>query len=169
MDVSLVNPFIAATQRVFETMLGLKLRPGKPTARSAILHRRKHASVTITLRGGATGAVVLQFPKELVINLARLLDDSAETFHDGVDALAELANIITGNAKRRLSDNLIEVSVPYVSSELTPANLKEFTPWLAIPFESTIGTFEFTMSVDLSETSKGPENGNPREPAEASV
>ena len=70
-----------------------------------------------------------------VTKAAGLLRQNSTTLDDGFDVIGELANMITGGAKRELSEQLVEVSIPCVY--LGPTRLDGVSggfPWLIVPF-----------------------------------
>lgn len=118
MDVRYVNPFILATKHVFKTMFNIDVSVGKPSIKQA-----KTASSDITgvvgLVGEKTGmlAVSLSGPAATCI-YTLLFGETAESHRDPavVDAMGELTNIISGQARMGLeTDGLsLKAAVPMV-------------------------------------------------------
>lgn len=160
MDVRLINPFIETTQQVFDLMLGLTATPGEKTAAAKPPELNGALSAMISMSGGATGALVLRFPRDVVNSIVRQLDPDVRTIDDILDAVGELANMICGAAKRKLTGELVDISVPKMSVGVEQARaLAALTPWLTIPFETPLGSFDlavsFRVSADLGKDAEG--------------
>ncbi len=147
MDVRLINPFIAATEKVFDVMLGMKLKVGKPSVGRQPPELHGCVSAAIHMVGGATGTILLLFPRDIVLSVARMLDDSTASFDDGLDAIGELANMIAGSGKRTIGDRLIEISIPQVIvGQCSLPFLRTPNQWLSIPFKSPLVSFKLAAS-----------------------
>jgi chemotaxis protein CheX len=118
MDVRYLNPFIVATKTVFKTMFNIEVNVGRPSIKEA-----KTASSDITgvvgLVGEKTGmmAVSLSGPAATCI-YSILFGETAESHRDPavVDAMGELTNIISGQARVGLETSGISLkaAVPMV-------------------------------------------------------
>lgn len=114
MDAKHITPFIESTQRVFATMLGLKVTFGTPyVAESAPRH---DVSGIIGMSGDVVGSVVLSFPtasaRAIVAKfVGREVDSGGEDF---ADAVGELVNMISGAAKANFSGQSVSISCPSV-------------------------------------------------------
>lgn len=151
MDVRLINPFIETTQQVFDLMLGLSVKPGEKSAAAHPPELNGALSAMISMSGGANGALVLRFPRDVVNPIVRQLDPNVRTIDDILDAVGELANMICGAAKRKITDQLVEISIPHMSVGVEQAHaLAALTPWLTVPFESPLGSFDLAVSFHQS-------------------
>jgi chemotaxis protein CheX len=107
MAVDLYRPFLEATKSVFQLMLDLSDvsdGPAETFARDGAL------SVVIGVTGDLTGEVYYLFPRVTSINMVSIMSgmevDSVDDFV--TSAMAEIANIISGNVLTLLSgDNLL--------------------------------------------------------------
>lgn len=118
MDVRYINPFIVATQHVFKTMFNIDVNVGKPSVKQA-----KTASSDITGVVGLVGekkgmlAVSLSGPAATCIYTI-LFGETAESHRDPavVDAMGELTNIISGQARMGLETGglSLKAAVPMV-------------------------------------------------------
>lgn len=117
MAVDLYKPFLDATKSVFQLMLDLSDvsdRPAECFARDGAL------SVAIGVTGDLTGDVFYLFPHVTSINMVSIMSGmEVESVDDFVtSAMAEIANIISGNVLTLLSgDNL--------SCDILPPELRE--------------------------------------------
>lgn len=105
LDVNYVNPFIAATINAVEMLSGMEI------ARQALFLKRDYKmfgdlSSVMGLSGTATGSLVLSMPEDLAVRLAGRMIRSELTEIDDVvlDAVGELINVISGNAKAAFTD-----------------------------------------------------------------
>ena len=151
MKVEHINPFLASTISVFDTMLNCKLERGAPYLKNGTQPQHEVSGV-IGLSGKAQGTVVLGLSREAALGAteALLQERPAEINGDVTDAVGELVNIIAGNAKAKLEHLDMSVSLPTV---ITGKNhCVEFptkvTP-ICIPFNSAWG--EVTVEVGLRE------------------
>ncbi|MFH1984194.1 MAG: chemotaxis protein CheX [Pseudomonadota bacterium] len=115
MDVKYINPFLVAVENVFNTMLELPFKLGKPTLKKEPVPEQEISSI-IGLSGDVSGCVVINLSKELALRLASaLLDEElTEIDEDCTDAIGEIANMIAGNAKTDFPAGNTSISVPSV-------------------------------------------------------
>lgn len=146
-----INPFVVATQRVFETFLQSPAVPGKPF----LYDRNAHSgtwdiSGIIGLAGQVIGVVVISFPKILALKLVSALEKRQILVMDDfvVDMVGEIVNIIAGNAKQDLEEFQIAISLPTVVKGYQHSfpGLSG-TPLVAIPFACDKGDFLLMVSM----------------------
>lgn len=153
MDVRLINPFILATRKVFEVFANVEAQASAASAVRKLPSLPGSVNALIEMSGGATGALLLRFPAELVMPVARIIDPTAEALQDGMDAIGEIANIVTGNAKRKLTHRIVDITIPrIVIDKDTLRRIEMLTPWLIVPFELDAGTFQLAVSCRVHET-----------------
>jgi chemotaxis protein CheX len=107
MAVDLFRPFLEATKSVFQLMLDLSDVSNRPVKN---FEREDALSVAVAVTGDLTGEVFYLFPRVTSINMVSIMSgmevDSVDDFV--TSAVAEMANIISGNALTMLSgDNLL--------------------------------------------------------------
>ena len=115
MKVEYINPFIAATTNVFDTMVGIQLHRGVPALKDG--YQPSHeVSAVIGLSGKAKGTVVLSLDREVAIQVAAALlqEQPAGLNADVADAMGEMANMIAGKAKSQLEHLSMSLSLPTV-------------------------------------------------------
>jgi chemotaxis protein CheX len=115
MNVEYINPFIAATNNVFDTMVGTELHRGSPSLKTG--YQPSHeVSAVIGLSGKAKGTVVLSLDREVAIQVAGALlqELPPELNADVADAMGEMANMIAGQAKCQLEHLAMSLSLPSV-------------------------------------------------------
>lgn len=118
MDVRYLNPFVLATKHVFKTMFNIDVDVGKPTVKQA-----KTASSDITgvvgLVGEKRGMLAVSLSGLAATSIYSILfGETAESHKDPevVDAMGELTNIISGQARLGLESGgvSIKAAVPMV-------------------------------------------------------
>ncbi|MGO9110533.1 MAG: chemotaxis protein CheX [Thermoguttaceae bacterium] len=153
MKVEYINPFIAATLNVFDTMAGMELRRGNPSLKDGI-EPSHEVSAMIGLSGKANGTVVLSVEREVAIQVAAALlqEQPPELNADVTDAMGEMANMIAGQAKAQLEHLSMTLGLPTVVTGpghclQCPSNAMR----ICIPFCSSWGALD--LEVALAEVS----------------
>lgn len=144
-DVALAKPFVQATINVLSSMTGMSPVPGKPYVKKTD-KAQGDVSAIVGITGCKSGAVALSFSQACAIALVKgMLGDAIEDIiADTRDAVGEITNMISGQARAMLS----EMGLPLQGS--TPsiifgANHSLAFPGqittIAIPFETDYGSF----------------------------
>ena len=144
MKVAYINPFITGTREVFDAMVKMPFQVGKPRLREPDerLHKLYSVSVVIGLSGAVSGVLVMSLAEPVALALATSLTDAPATGldQDCFDALAEIANMIAGSAKKRLPQGQISITVPTLlrtEDVFYPSG----QPILILPFDCPSGRF----------------------------
>ena len=143
MRVEFINPFIGATKRVFETMIGVTVDRGLPYLRR---QGETHEGLigVIGLTGGAIGIAAICVCNDAAINICERFIGTrpAEVDAEVIDAVGELINMIAGNAKSQLETYELSISLPSIirGREQAIAFPQQINP-ICIPFSSPIGNF----------------------------
>lgn len=101
----MINPFLEATVNVLSTMAMITPKTGKP-----YLKKDKTAigeiSGIIGMTGHTKGVVILSFSKGAICKIvgSMLGEEYTEITSDINDAVGELTNMISGDARRRLAE-----------------------------------------------------------------
>lgn len=155
MDVQLINPFVIAVQRVFETMVHTKATVGTPTLRMEA-NPVHDVSGVIGFSGDAVGCVVLSFPMDVACRVATAFAGTEidQNHPDFTDAIGELANMVAGNAKTEFSGMKISVSLPSVITGKghTVAHPTQI-PRIVIPCETDLGSVFIEIGLTLKNVS----------------
>ena len=112
-----IQPFIDVCQNCFKEFVGLELTVGRPYIAERDAINEWDISAVIGLTGEARGAVVISMKKDLAISLTDMLTGSSrsEIDEDVVDAVGEIVNIISGNAKKGLEETFrLVISLPTI-------------------------------------------------------
>lgn len=144
MDVAFINPFICATRNVFDTMVRVPVMFGRPylLPRETKVDTLYPISAAIGMSGSAVGLVVLSLSETVALALASGLAQTTFTQMDtdSYDALAEIINMIAGNAKKDLPGGQTKLTVP----TLLPTQDVVYPPRrpiIVIPFDTGVGRF----------------------------
>lgn len=145
MNVAYINPFLASTRSVFETMVKVKLSLGSPALKRPEdrLFKLYTLSAVIELSGAVAGSVVVSFSPSVAYALGGALAGRPfnKVDEDLMDALGEIANMIAGGAKTSMPDGgAVKISMPRV----LPAHAVQYPPGIpviVIPFDTTAGRF----------------------------
>ncbi|MEN6492969.1 MAG: chemotaxis protein CheX [Thermoguttaceae bacterium] len=115
MKVEYITPFMSSVTKVFQTMLACELTFGRPYVRDGVQPSRDVSGI-IGLTGKARGTVVLSLEREAAICAAEALlgERPAGINSDVTDAIGELTNVVSGNAKAQLEQLALSVSLPTV-------------------------------------------------------
>jgi len=152
MDVKYINPFMTAVKNVFKTMLQMDVQFGKPHVKTE--EGASHdVSGIIGLSGDVVGAVIVSFPRLAATRIASAFAgmDLSESDDDFADAIGELANMISGNAKKDFDGLRVFISTPSVviGSNHLIRNTK-VTPRLVIPCTCPGGSFVVEVGMKAS-------------------
>ena len=153
MDVKFINPFMSATVHVLETLAHVKAQPGKPYLKKDKL-ARGDVTGCIGLTGKARGTVSVSFTEKCILAIVSSMfgEEFKELNEEIRDAVGEISNMISGQARRQLEEGGLSLSaaIPTVVMGKNHS-LSHFTtyPVIAIPFTTDKG--EFTIEVSFEE------------------
>ena len=153
LKVEYINPFINATRKLMEIMVGIKEFKKKEVYVDQQMKAVFDVSAIIGVTGDCTGSIVLSFTNSVAAEmLSKLLGEPVKEFNDDVcDAVCEMVNIIAGNASAELTENgggHMERSLPNVIYGRGHAIKRpQQAPCINVVFETELG--EFAMQVSL--------------------
>ncbi len=105
-------------------------------------------NAVILMQGGVTGTTMLRFPSNVVLLVATAMSGSGITLDDAHDAIGELANMVTGSAKTKLTRHLVRISTPtIVVGDNGLGDVAGLGPWLYFPFTASFGKFFLAASI----------------------
>lgn len=150
MKIEYINPFIEAGFSVLERVLREKPSRGELAARQSVFASQQ-CSVIVGVTGQVTGVVLYGMSLATAVQIAsRMLDQPVKTFNQlAGSAVAELTNMITGNAMSLLAESgfICEISPPTV---IKGSNVRIDTvdaAALVIPIETGVGSIEIDVSL----------------------
>jgi len=137
-DIKYINPFIIAAQTVFKTMLGISAEMGK-----AVLKTVNSTSGDVTgimgLVGDKKGTVAISLSEKGAKFVYKTLvgDECENISQDVVDAIGEITNIISGQARKEFERSGINLSaaIPMVIvGKNVEMNFITKIPIISLPF-----------------------------------
>lgn len=156
MDVRLINPFLESVVNVYSTMLqttprrsGLQLTDQGAAPESLV--------ALIGMDGPAQGVVALHLPQSTALATVNHWLGTSLVAIDGTisDGIAELVNMIAGQAKAKLSESLGTPVALGLPSVIHGASFHVKYPgkatWLEMPFESDFGPFSLRVTCVMNE------------------
>ena len=156
MKVEYINPFINATRKLMEIMVGIREFKKKEVYVDQQMNAVFDVSAIIGVTGDCVGSIVLSFTNSVAMEmLCKLLGEPVREFNDDVcDAVCEMVNIIAGNASAELTENGVghmERSLPNViygrgHSIKRPQN----APAINIVFQTELGDFAMQVSLKFN-------------------
>jgi len=148
MDVQYINPFIVAVQNIFDTMINVPFKLGKPTVKNDTIPPYQISGI-IGLSGSVTGCVVISLSKEIAFQLVSALigEEVTELDDDCTDAIGEIANMIAGNAKTDFPGEDNSISVPSVIIGKHKVSYPSGLPIISIPCETERGKMFIEIAI----------------------
>ncbi len=151
-NVQFINPILSGVLSVLSTMAGIEAKPGRP-----YLNRKRKAAGDITgsveISGHAKGVISLSLSREVILTIVNnmLSENYTEINDDIADAVGELTNMISGQARSILSESgmSFQSGTPTVTQG-KGARLKHIdsAPILAVPFSCENGSLVVEISLD---------------------
>jgi chemotaxis protein CheX len=156
MKAEYINPFLESVNELFTTMLASKVKRGSISLSSNNSMLPRSITALIGLSGRARGTVAMSFPVQTALAMtSKLIGGTHAVLNAEVsDAMAEMVNIVAGNAKAKLSKGgePINLSLPsVVKGENFTIEPPSQAQWLDIPFESDLGPFSLRVTFEFAE------------------
>jgi chemotaxis protein CheX len=155
MDVKYINPFVLAAQNVFKTMLSIDVDMGKPILKDGGTTSGEVTGV-MGLVGDKKGSICISFMNKGALFVFKTLvgEDSRDVGPEVVDAIGELTNIISGQARKEFEKAGIHLkaAIPMVIvGKDVQMNFITMRPIISLPFHFSVknGDKE-TMHLDFS-------------------
>ena len=142
---------VKATKDVFDTMIPMELSPGAPAAEK-VQAFRCHVSGILGFSGDIRGMLTIHCPNEVAIAITSsfLGMETGEINADVIDAIGELANMVTGGIKEAFTgqEKEIKLSIPtVVAGKSYNINNLADADWVIIPFTMDQGTFLVELKI----------------------
>jgi chemotaxis protein CheX len=150
-SIELAKPFITAVTTVLSTMAGVTPTVGKPYVKKN-LKACGDISAIVGITGAHRGTISLTFSRSCAIALVKGLlgDDISDIIQDTSDAMGEITNMVSGQARAGLAEMgiVLQGSTPsiilgdnHMLSHMSSGSV------IAIPFNTQSGDFtlEFCM------------------------
>jgi chemotaxis protein CheX len=116
MNAGHMSPFVESAKETFSTMVGLNVQMDKLFVKDNDARFSPAVSGIIGLTGDVQGVVIIEFPLETALAVvSRLIGEEVTNIDDDVtDAIGEIANIISGSAKKDLDGLNVSIGLPTV-------------------------------------------------------
>ncbi|MEQ9206379.1 MAG: chemotaxis protein CheX [Phycisphaerales bacterium] len=151
MDANMITPFVNSIQNVFSTMFQLPVEIGDPRIKSD--RKATHdVSGIIGVSGEMVGTIVLSMPSAAAQSIVTLFTGAefAVESDDFADAVGELVNMISGNAKAEFQRKGVSITCPsVVIGENHTIAVQSGTPCVLIPCTTDCG--EVVLEVAIRE------------------
>lgn len=152
MDVKLINPFINATLNVLKTMAHVKATAQKPYLKKTDFAVGDISGV-VGFTGEAHGTVSITFDEACILSIVSSMfgETLTEINHEIEDAVGELTNMISGQARKELEEaNMVfHGAIPTVISGKQHRLLSMAKgPKIAIPFQTDAGGFTIEVCLE---------------------
>ena len=152
MDVKLINPFINATLNVLQTMAHIQARVQKPYLKTTDVAVGDVSGV-VGFTGETHGTVSITFDESCILAIVSSMfgESVPEINKDIEDAVGELTNMISGQARKELEEanRVFRGAIPTVISG-KQHKLSSMTkgPKIAIPFRTEAGGFTIEVCLE---------------------
>jgi chemotaxis protein CheX len=149
MDAKFINPFINATLNVLGTMASTKAEAGKPYLKKDHVASGDVSGV-IGLIGKVKGTVSVSFTEKSILAIvSNMLGEEMKELNEEIkDAVGEITNMISGQARQELEDlgRSLQAAIPSVimGKDHTITHVTSY-PVMAVPFSTSNG--QFTIEV----------------------
>ena len=143
--IEIAKSFINATINVLSTMSNITPKPGKPFVKKDET-AAGDVSAVIGFTGDRNGSISVSFSKKCAVALVKAMlgDDVQDILQDAKDAVGEITNMISGQARVSLQDLGINCagSTPSVilGDNHTITHVTK-SPVMVIPFSTEYGNF----------------------------
>jgi chemotaxis protein CheX len=149
MKVEIINSFLEATVSVIKTMASVDLAPGKPFIKKGSISTGDISGI-VGMAGESEGSLSLSFSKGCILYIvSSMFGEPITDINEEVkDAVGELTNMISGDARRRLETAGIVYQGAIPSVITGPGHeIRHVTkdPIVSIPFDSANGGFHLEL------------------------
>jgi chemotaxis protein CheX len=156
MDVKYINPFVVATRTVFKTMLDIDVSITKPMLKSDKITAGDVTGI-MALAGDKRGNICIGFQEKGVLYVYKKLmcDERDSMAPEVVDAIGEITNIISGQARKELENagvNLKAGIPTVIVGKGIQLHFISEAPMVSLPFSFATDNGQEMIHVDFSFT-----------------
>ncbi len=150
--VEIAKPFITAVTMVLSTMAGVTPTAGKPYVKKN-LRASGDISAIVGITGAHRGTISLTFSRSCAVHLVKAMlgDDISDIIQDTSDAVGEITNMVSGQARAGLAEMgiILQGSTPSIilGDNHTLAHVSS-SPIIAIPFSTESGNFTLEFCLE---------------------
>jgi len=153
MNVEFINPFLTSLLNVMSTMAQMELVPEKPSLKKSDVARGDVSGLIGMVSEQAKGSLSITFDAALAIaTMKGMVGEGPDEVNEEItDLVGEITNMVTGGAKRMLSEKGIEFDMAtpmVVSGKEHTIHHKAKGPVVIIPLGSEHGKAYIEFSFD---------------------
>jgi chemotaxis protein CheX len=153
MNVEFINPFLSSMLNVMSTMAQMELIPEKPRLKKDEIALGDVSGLIGMVSEQAKGSLSITFEGGLALATMKKMVGEApdEVNEEIIDLVGEITNMVTGGAKRMLSEKGIEFDMAtpiVVSGSNHSIHHKAKGPIVIIPLKSELGRAYIEFSFD---------------------
>lgn len=153
MNVEFINPFLSSMLNVMSTMAMMELTPEKPKLKQGEVAKGDVSGLIGMVSDQAKGSLSITFEGSLAIaTMKNMVGEGPDEVNEEItDLVGEITNMVTGGAKRMLSEKGFEfdMATPMVVSGASHTiNHKAEGPVVIIPLSSEHGKAYIEFSFD---------------------
>ena len=153
MNVEFINPFLASMLNVMSTMAQMELIPEKPKLKKGEVAKGDVSGLIGMVSDQAKGSLSITFEGPLAIaTMKNMVGEGPDEINEEItDLVGEITNMVTGGAKRMLSEKGIEFDMAtpmVVSGKEHTIHHKAEGPVVIIPLNSPHGKAFIEFSFD---------------------
>ncbi|WP_028575532.1 chemotaxis protein CheX [Desulfonatronovibrio hydrogenovorans] len=150
-NVEFINPVLNAVQSVLSSMANIEVVPGKP-----YLNKKRTSVGDITglleIDGYSKGVLSLSLGKDVILSIVNnmLFENYTELNDDIADAVGELTNMISGQARKELAESgmVFKAKTPrVVQGKGRKLDHIPSSPILSVPFSCAKGKLVVEISI----------------------
>ncbi len=153
MNVEFINPFLSSMLNVMTTMARMELIPEKPRLKKNEVAMGDVSGLIGMVGDQANGSLSITFEGPLALaTMKNMVGESPDEINEEIiDLVGEITNMVTGGAKRMLSEKGIEfdMATPMVVSGANHSiHHKAQGPIVIIPLKNELGRVYIEFSFD---------------------
>jgi chemotaxis protein CheX len=146
MKVEFINPFLESILNVLETMASVKATPGKPQRKEEDIANGDVTGIIGMASPQVKGSLSITFTSAAIFDIARRMlgEEVTEVNSTVTDLVGEITNMVTGGAKRLLSEQGydFDMAIPaVVAGKNHRISHKSNGVKIMIPFSTLAGKF----------------------------
>lgn len=153
MKVEFINPFLSSMLNVMSTMAQMELTPEKPKLKKSEIAMGDVSGLIGMVSPEARGSLSITFDEPLALaTMLGMVGEAPDTVNEEItDLVGEITNMVTGGAKRMLSEKGFEFDMAtpvVVSGHDHTIHHKAKGPVVIIPLNSDIGKAYIEFAFD---------------------
>lgn len=153
MNVEFINPFLSSMLNVMSTMAQMELTPEKPQLKKDQTAKGDISGLIGMVSDQAKGSLSITFEGPLALaTMKKMVGEAPDEVNEEItDLVGEITNMVTGGAKRMLSEKGIEFDMAtpvVVSGENHKIHHKATGPIVIIPLRHDQGKAYIEFSFD---------------------